>query len=51
MLRDCGFPKVRGTFLGAPIMRPIVFGGLLGSPHFGKLPFREMKRIPSFRPG
>ena len=36
-----GFPKIRGTFLGVPIIRIIVFGGLyiLGSPSFGKLPY------------
>ena len=32
-----GFPKIRGTFLGVPIVRIIVFGGLYwGSPIQGK---------------
>ena len=34
-----GFPKIRGTFLGAPIIRMIVFGVTLGSPYFGKLAY------------
>ena len=35
-----GFPQIRDTFLGVPIIRIIVFWGLyLGSPCFGKLPF------------
>ena len=34
-----GFPKIRGTLLGIPIIRTIVFGELYGgSPYFGKLP-------------
>ena len=34
-----GFPKIRGTFLRAPIIRTIVFvGSTLGSLYFGKLP-------------
>ena len=36
-----GVPKVRGTFLGVPIMRIIIcLGSILGSPNFGKLPYR-----------
>ena len=36
-----GFPKIRGTLLGVPIIRIIVsWGSILGSPYFGKLPFR-----------
>ena len=32
-----GFPKIRGTNLGVPIIRTIVFGGLYwGSPILGK---------------
>ena len=27
-----GFPKIRGTFLGVPIIRTIVFWGLYGGP-------------------
>ena len=36
-----GFPKLGVPFLGVPIIRTIVFWGLLilGSPHFGKLPY------------
>ena len=34
------FPKIRGTFLGVPIIRIIVYwGSILGSPYFGKLPY------------
>ena len=34
-------PKIRGTFLGIPIVRTIMFlGPILGSPYFGKLPYR-----------
>ena len=30
-----------GTFLGVPIIRTIVYWGpILGSPYFGKLPYR-----------
>ena len=28
------FPKIRGTFLGVPMLRTIVFGALLGVPLF-----------------
>ena len=35
-----GFAKNRGTFLGVPILRNILFWDLYwGSPHFGKLPY------------
>ena len=35
-----GFPKIRGTFLGVPIIRTIVFWGVYwGTPYFGKLPY------------
>ena len=27
-----GFPKIRGTFLGVPVIRTIVFWGLYGGP-------------------
>ena len=30
--QDLGFPKVRGTSLGVPMMRIIVFSGLFWSP-------------------
>ena len=34
-----GSPKIRGTFLGVPIIRTIVYWGLyLGYLNFGKLP-------------
>ena len=33
------FPKIRGTILGVPIIRTIVFlGSILGTRYFGKLP-------------
>ena len=32
------FPKIRGKFLGVPIIRTIVYWGLFwGTPYFGKL--------------
>ena len=34
-----GFPKIRGTFLGVPIMRTSTLGSILGYPNFGKLPY------------
>ena len=35
-------PKIRGTLLGVPLIRTLVSWGLhLGSPYFGKLPFKE----------
>ena len=35
-----GFPNIRGTFLGVPILRIIIFwGSILGAPYFGKQPF------------
>ena len=34
------FPKIRGTLLGVPIIRTIVFlGSILGSPYYGELPY------------
>ena len=45
-----GFPKIRGTILGVPIMRIIVFGGfILGSPILGNyhiLLFRDNGKQP-----
>ena len=38
-----GFPKIRGTFLGVPIIRISILGSILGSPYFGKLPYDEHK--------
>ena len=32
-----GFPKIRDTFLGVPIIMTLVFWGPLGSPYLGKL--------------
>ena len=43
-----GFPKIRGTFLGVPIIRIIVYWGLywgphiLGNYHFGNRSSAEM---------
>ena len=35
-----GFPKIRGTILGVPIIRSIIYWGLYwGSLYFGKLPY------------
>ena len=35
-----GFAKIRGTFLvGSHIKEYNILGSILGSPHFGKLPF------------
>ena len=37
-----GFPKIRGTCLGVPMIRITVFwGSILGFPYFGKLPYGE----------
>ena len=42
-----GFPKIRGTILGVPIIRTIsILGPILGSPHFGKLPYRATLLVP-----
>ena len=38
VLSKWGFPKIRGTFLGVPIIRTIVSWGLYWVPLFGKLP-------------
>ena len=36
--RASAFPKIRGTFLGVPIVRIVgILGSILGSPNFGKL--------------
>ena len=35
--RYMGFPKIRGTLSGAPIVRILIYWGLLGSPYLGKL--------------
>ena len=42
-LKGLGFPKIRGTILGVPIIvRVIVFwGSILRSPYLGKLPYRS----------
>ena len=34
-----GFPKIRGTCLGVPLIRTSILGSILGYPNFGKLPF------------
>ena len=35
-----GFPKIRGTVLGVPLIRTnySILGSMLGCPYFGKLP-------------
>ena len=39
-----GFPKIRGTLLGVPIIRiNSILGSILGSPYLGKLPFHVNK--------
>ena len=39
-LEGLGFPKIRGTLLGIPIIRTIVFlGSIFGFPYSGKLPY------------
>ena len=36
-----GFPKIRGSPFGVPINKDyFILGSILGSPYFGKLPFR-----------
>ena len=45
--RKWGFPKIRGTFLGVPIIRTMVFWGLYwGSTYFGKLPNGAPRQAP-----
>ena len=42
-----GFHKIRGTLLGVPILRTIVYwGSILGSPCFGKVPFGALAHLP-----
>ena len=47
-----GFPKIRGTFLGVPIIRTIIFLGLywgspiLGNHHLGFIGFRVCSTKP-----
>ena len=44
-----GLPKIRGTILGVPIIRIIVFWGLYwGPPKFGKLPFKNTLEMSGF---
>ena len=39
--RIWGFPKIRGTFVGGPYNKDYsILVSILGSPYFGKLPFR-----------
>ena len=45
-----GFPKIRGTILGVPIVR-ILVGSILGSLYFGKLPLLGRYRGFGFRGG
>ena len=36
------FPKIRGTFLGCPHNKDYsILGSILGSPDFGKVPYRD----------
>ena len=43
------FTKIRATFLGVPIIKDYSFlGSTLGSPYFGKLPYREWKDNGNF---
>ena len=37
-----GFPKIRGTILGVPTIRTIVFLGLYWGPLFGNVPLWAM---------
>ena len=38
--RYVGFPKIRGTFFGGLYSKDFsIFGAILGSPHFRKLPY------------
>ena len=42
-----GFPKIRGTFLGVPKIRTLVFWGLYwGPPMLGKLLYAEVLGSP-----
>ena len=42
--RKCGFPKIRGTILGVPIVRTLVFLGLYwGPPILGKYQITTQK--------
>ena len=44
--RDWGFPKIRGTLLGVPIKRTMVFGGLhWGPPIWGDFLFKAELRL------
>ena len=42
-----GFPKIRGTFLGVPIMRTVVFWGLSWVPLFCETTIYTLNRIPN----
>ena len=39
MSSDWGLPKLGDIFLGVPVIRIVVFWGVLGSPSLGKLPY------------
>ena len=43
-----GFPKIRGTLLGVPIIRITAFWVYIGVPHFGKVPIQEILILNSF---
>ena len=38
-----GFPRIRGTILGVPIIRTIVIGVHIGSQNLGKLPYTDLQ--------
>ena len=47
-----GFPKIRGTFLGVPIIRIIAFGVLdWGPPILGNYHMVQLRNIPKVIPG
>ena len=42
-----GFPKIRGTFLGVPLIRiTVINGSRLRSPYLGKLPIKVLPIMP-----
>ena len=45
-----GFPKIRGTILGVPIIGTRVLGSMLGSPIFGKVPRGVYLDLPYSQP-
>ena len=46
-----GFPKIKGTLFGGPNNKDYnILGSILGSPYFGKLPFRVYLDPPTWVP-